>query len=81
MAAITYVYLLTSKKGAANGAATLDASGYIPLSQLSGITASDMSSGAAVNGATLKADGSGGASYGTFAVDGDVYDAFLLMGM
>jgi hypothetical protein len=79
--AITYVYLLTADKGVADGAATLEPSGYVPLSQLSGILASNMTSSSAVNGSVLKADGSGGASYGTFASDGDAYDAFLLMGM
>lgn len=77
-----YSYVLVSAVGAPGGVASLDGSGYVPVSQLSGIPASALSSGSATNGFVLTADGTGGAAYS--AGGGGAAEAvpaiFLLMG-
>jgi len=78
-----YSYVLVSAVGAPNGVAALDSSGYVPLSQLNGITADKIDSEAATNGFVLTADGSGGASFTAGAAGGGgvgLQDVFLLMG-
>lgn len=75
-----YSYILVSARGAANGVAALDSSGFVPLTQLNGITADKIDSESAVNGFVLTADGSGAASFSPAAGGGDPFSAFLLMG-
>lgn len=77
-----YSYILVSARGAPDGVAALDGSGFVELDQLSGIPASALSSGAATNGFVLTADGSGGASFtaGGGAGGGGLPDVFMLMG-
>jgi hypothetical protein len=77
-----FSYLLVSARGAPNGVAALDASGFVPLTQLNGITADKIDSESAVNGFVLTADGSGNASF--VAVSGGAEEqfpaVFMMMG-
>lgn len=75
----TYTYLLTSQVGQPNGACPLNSSGEIDGARLDNIPASAMSSGTAVNGLVLTADGSGGSSYANLPLPAKL-DPFLLMG-
>ena len=78
-----YSYVLVSAVGAPNGVAGLDASGYVPLSQLDGITADKIDSGSATNGFVLTADGSGNASFvagGGGGADEQFPAVFMMMG-
>ena len=78
-----YSYVLVSAVGAPNGVAGLDASGFVPLSQLDGITAAKIDSEAATNGFVLTADGTGGASFvagGGGGADEQFPAVFMLMG-
>lgn len=77
-----YSYILVSARGAPNGVAALDSSGFVELDQLSGIPASALSSGSATNGFVLTADGSGNASFvaGGGGAAGDFSNVFMMMG-
>ena len=77
-----YSYVLVSAVGAPNGVAGLDSSGFVPLSQLDGITAAKIDSEAATNGFVLTADGTGSASFvaGGGGAGGDFNNVFMLMG-
>lgn len=76
----TYSYVLLSAVGAPTGVASLDSSGYVPVSQIAGLTTADLTSGAATNGQVLTANGSGGATWTTIATGADDLNPLLLGG-
>lgn len=75
-----YSYVLLDSVGAPTGVASLDSSGFVPLTQLSGITAAKISSGAATVGYVLTANGSGGVSWQAVTTGASPFLALMVMG-
>lgn len=79
----TYSYVLTSAVGAPSGVAPLNSSSKVPTANIPTLDATTfLTSGAAVNGTVLTANGSGGVTFATSsaAANVDYSPSFLLMG-